>query len=64
MRLDPATAPGAHGSIGGTDGQGYLLGVLFRMFMGSQNDPGTHGERLWSIVSTNEMLKLLGFLSG
>lgn len=32
--------------------------------MGSQNDPGTHGQRLRRGVRSDELLKVLGFFSG
>ena len=38
--------------------------VVFRMGIGRQEDPGTHGQRLWCGVSTDQVLKVLGFFSG
>jgi hypothetical protein len=41
-----------------------LLIALLGMGMRSQNDPGTHGQRLRRRVGSDEMLKVLGFFSG
>jgi len=61
MGRHPASAPFAHGAIRRANGSSNLLVVLLRMFMGSQNDPRTHRQRLRRRVSTDELLKLLGF---
>src|SRR5690242_21594449 len=63
MGRHPAAAPFADGAIRGADGSGNLLVVLLRMFMGSQNDPGTHRRGLRCGMGTDELLKLLGFFS-
>jgi hypothetical protein len=63
MRLDPASAPGAHGAISGANGYSNLLIILLGMFMGSENDPGSHGQRLGRRVRTNKMLKMVDFFS-
>jgi len=43
MRLDPASAPGAHGAISGAHGYSNLLIILLGMGIRSENDPGSHG---------------------
>ena len=61
MGRHPASTPLAHRAIGGTTGRSDLLVTLFRMLIGSQNDPRSHAERLGGAGSTNELFKLLGF---
>src|SRR5437667_11293406 len=64
MGFDPASAPSAHSAISGAHHRCDLLIALLGMLMGSQNDPGTHGQRLRRRVRTDEVLKALDFFSG
>jgi hypothetical protein len=43
---------------------GDVAGKRLSVFMGSQNDPGTHYKRLRRGVGTDELLKVLCFLRG
>src|SRR5436309_1487438 len=63
MRLDPAATPGAHRAIGSAYRRGNLLIALLGMGVGGQNDPGTHRQCLRCAVSSDEVLKALGFFS-
>src|SRR5947209_20524275 len=64
MRLDPASAPGAHRAVSRPHGGGNLLIALLGMLVGIQNDAGPHGQRLRRRVSSDEVLKVPGFFSG
>jgi hypothetical protein len=64
MGRHPASAPLAHGAIRDAKGQGDLFVVLFRVFIGSQNNPGMHGQCLWRRVGSDELLKVFSFFSG
>jgi hypothetical protein len=63
MGFDPASTPSADGAISGAHDRGNLLIALLGMLMGRQNDPGTHGKRLWCGVRSDEVLKALGFFN-
>jgi hypothetical protein len=64
MRLDPAATPRAHRAVRRAHDRGNLLIALLGMLMGCENDPSTHGKRLRRHVSSDELLKALGFFSG
>src|SRR5438105_2801877 len=64
MGGDPASAPGAHGTVSGAHTRGNLLIALLGMGMGGQYDAGSHGQRLRCGVGSDELLKVLGFFSG
>jgi len=63
MRFDPASAPGPHRPIGGSDAQRNLLIALLRMFARRENDARPHRQRLRCMVGADEMLKEGGFFS-
>ncbi len=63
MGLDPASAPSADGAISRAHGRGNLLIALFGMLMGPQNDLDTYRQRLRCAVSSDKVLKALGFFS-
>ena len=64
MGCRPTSTPFADAAIRGANDRGNLLVVLLRMFMGSQDNPGTYGQRLRCSMCSDELLKLLGFFSG
>jgi hypothetical protein len=63
MSFDPAPAPGTDRAISRAHSRGDLLLALLGMGIRSQNDPSTHRQRLRRGVSSDEVLKALGFFS-
>jgi hypothetical protein len=62
MSADPSPAPFAYRTIRGACERGNLLVAQFGMFPSTHNDPSPHCQRLRCGMSSDEMMKVFGFI--